>query len=82
MNKIKVKNFVDEYGYKLRPGYINAMLPWFSPGDLSNRFGLSRQYWCKLIKHGKLLAKHTAAGPIVTTEYLLSYFYEQDGNKK
>jgi hypothetical protein len=75
-----IKNFIEEYKYCVRPGFLNAMLPWFSPTDLSKKFGKTRQYWCKIIKQGKLCSKQTSCGPIVTTEYLLTYFEEDEKN--
>jgi hypothetical protein len=57
-----------------KAGYINTGLPWYSPSDLANFIGKSRQYWCKLIKQGKLKAHQTSCGPIVTTEQLIEYY--------
>ena len=58
---------------KIIKGWINANLSWYSPTDLSKKFSKSRQYWCKLIKQGKLKAYKTKAAPIVTTEDLQDY---------
>jgi hypothetical protein len=57
-----------------KKGYINSRLPWYSPKDLSLFIGKSRQYWCKLIKQGKLGSRKTSAGPIVTTEDLIRFY--------
>lgn len=55
-------------------GLINGNLPWYSPLDLEKFIGKSRQYFCKLIKQGKLKAHITSAGPIVTTEQLAEFY--------
>ena len=64
------------YKPSTKEGYINANLPWFSSTDLHKTFGLSRQYWEKLIKQGKLLSSKTSAGSIVTTEDLIVFIEE------
>ena len=62
-------------------GYINTALPWYSPKDLAKFLGKSRQYWCKLIKQGKLKSYKTSAGPIITTEQLAEYYELVPPNK-
>jgi len=58
---------------EIKNGYINSNLPWYSPKDLSTYLGKTRQYWCKLIKQGKLKSRTTSSGPLVTTEDLIEY---------
>ena len=67
------KSFLEDVN-DIKPGFINAALPWYSSSDLSRVFGKSRQWWEKEIKHGKLDARKTAAGSIVTTEDLAKYY--------
>lgn len=74
---MKEKDFISSLKIKIPftiNGFINPTLPWYSPNDLAKCIGKSRQYWCKIIKQGKLKSNKTSAGPIVTTEQLMEYY--------